>query len=644
MTNGHDQTMFRAVVDTTVDGVIGIDGDGTVRIFNPACERLLGYSADEVVGENVTMIMPQNCSHAHAAGLADHLHRGAQVALDSAREVEALRKDGTAFPMELSIGESQHCGKPLYVATLRDLTERKRSEQAAREAVARLKTVVDTAVDGVIQIDSSGIVLTFNPACERLFGYSADEVVGENVSMLMPPHYRDAHDGYIDNYLRTGERKIIGIPREAEAQTKYGTVFPINLSVGEAEQDGASVFVGTIHDLTERKTTERQLAESQKMNVVGQLAAGIAHDFNNLLTVVIGQAERLGLELKSQPDLQEVADSIIGAGERGAELTRRLLAFGRKQYLEPERVDLDRLIDKLRNLLHGILRADIDVSVEFVDNPSAVIADPAQLESAVLNLCLNAQEAMPDGGRLIIATSEIVLDPDSQERKQEVPPSAYMVIAITDTGEGMDPDVLARAFEPFFTTKKFGTGSGLGLSMVHGFVKQSNGHVTIYSQPNLGTTIRLYLPSGDGPTTALKAAPSAPMDRAVPEPLGDGETILIVEDDPLVRNFAELCVQSFGYDAITAESSDDALRKFFEAGRIDVLFTDLVMPGGLSGWEVAERIRGENPDVHVIFSSGYAIESLKARRKLPEGVAFLGKPYRKAQLARCLKQAISGPT
>jgi PAS domain S-box-containing protein len=350
------------------------------------------------------------------------------------------------------------------------------------------------AVDGVILIDARGSVLMFNTACEKLFKYPAREVIGQNVKMLMPSSYRVEHDTYIRKFLETGERKIIGIGREAVGQRKDGSTFPMDLSVGEAEQDGGAIFVGIIHDLTERKRTEEQLVQAQKTEAVGQLSGGIAHDFNNLLTVIVGNAELLSEKLKSRQDLKQFADDIAIAGDRGAELTQRLLAFGRRQILRPVEIECNDLLDSMHKLLRCTLREDVEIKTDFDPDISRALADPAQLESAVLDIVLNAQDAMPKGGHLTISTANASLDDHYKSLHTEIPPGEYVLVSITDDGEGMPKEVMERVFEPFFTTKDVGKGSGLGLSMVYGFVKQSNGHVSIYSKPGLGTTIRIYLP------------------------------------------------------------------------------------------------------------------------------------------------------
>jgi PAS domain S-box-containing protein len=499
----------------------------------------------------------------------------------------------------------------------------------------RLRAVVDTAVDGVILIDTSGSILLFNPACERLFGYAAAEVMGQNVKILMPAPYRSEHDGYLENYHQTGDRKIIGIGREVVGQRKDGTEFPMDLSVGEAIEGNRKIFVGIIHDLTDRKRTEEQLVQAQKMETVGQLSGGIAHDFNNLLTVIIGNAETLTERLRSRPDLKHLSDTILNAGLRGAELTRRLLAFSRRQVLQPLPIDCRHLVDNMRELLRRTLREDIEISTMHGDDLPPALVDPPQLESAILNLALNAQDAMPSGGYLTIATSDAILDERYRDEHPEVRPGDYVAIAVTDDGDGMARAVVERAFEPFFTTKDVGKGSGLGLSMVYGFVKQSNGHVSIYSEPGLGTTVRLYLP------TAKAAAGDGLHHAGHREPDKRGtETVLVVEDDSFVRGYAVATLESLGYTVLTAADGRLALDRLKSGDAPDVLFTDVVMPGGINGLDLAAEARTIHPHLRVVFTSGYPLETLSARGKLREATAILNKPYRKVELAQRIREAL----
>ncbi len=630
MRDHEEASRLRAVVDTAVDGVILIDSDGCILEFNPACEKLFGYAAAEVLNRNVKVLMPSPFRDEHDGYLDNYRSTGERKIIGIGREVIGQRKDGTTFPMDLSVGEAQENGESIFVGMIHDLTERKASERAQYESAARLRTVVDTAVDGVILIDSRGTILMFNPACERLFGYPMKEAIGENVRKLMPPPFRDEHDTYLSNYHRTGERKIIGIGREVQGQRKDGSVFPMDLSVGEATQTGESIFVGVIHDLSERKRTEEQLVQAQKMETVGHLSGGIAHDFNNLLTVMIGNAETLRDKLRARPDLTSLCNSIVFAGERGAELTHRLLAFSRRQLLEPTEIECNALVERMHQLLRRTLREDIDIRIALAKDLPAVLADPAQLESALLNLALNAQDAMPFGGCLTLLTERAVLDERYKTTHPEVLSGHYIMISVTDDGTGMTPEILKQVFEPFFTTKEVGRGSGLGLSMVYGFMKQSNGHVSIYSEPGLGTTVRLYLPCAARPADA---ATPAETDGAM---IGGNETILVVEDDPFVRGYAVATLEQLGYRVMMAENGAQALM-ILDSEIPDLLFTDVVMPGGINGWELAERARQLQPGLRILLTSGYPLETLQSRGCTPRVAQVLNKPYRKTDLAKRLR-------
>jgi PAS domain S-box-containing protein len=629
---------LRAVVDTAVDGVILIDARGCILMFNPACEGLFGYSANDVVGQNVKVLMPSSYRDAHDGYLHNYHASGERKIIGIGREVVGQRKDGSTFLMHLSVGETKRAGEEsIFVGIIHDLTGRERVERELRESAARLRAVVDTAVDGVILIDSDGTILKFNPACEKLFKYRDEEVLGQNVRMLMPEPYRSGHDGYIRNFLATGEKKIIGVGREVMGQRKDGTTFPMDLSVGEAKQDGSSIFVGMIHDLTDRKRTEAQLMQAQKMEAVGQLSGGIAHDFNNLLTVIVGNAEHLAEQLVSRGDLKRLADDICSAGERGAELTQRLLAFSRKQLLRPVETECNKLVESMHKLLRRTLREDIEISMQSDPALRHAFADPVQLESAILNLALNAQDAMASGGRLTISAANASLDAGDHNAHPDVGPGEYVEIAVTDTGSGMPKRVLERAFEPFFTTKEVGKGSGLGLSMVYGFAKQSGGHVTIYSEPGLGTTVRIYLPA------VLAKTRSAPMAVEKEVVQIGSEMVLVVEDDPFVRSYAVMSLESLGYKVISAVDGKEALQTLGAAPHVDLLFTDVVMPGGVNGWELAGLARKERPELRVLLTSGYALETLAANGHLRQGALILEKPYRKAELARLVREALAAP-
>ncbi len=497
------------------------------------------------------------------------------------------------------------------------------------------EAILNTAVDGVIVSDAEGRILMFNPACEILFGRTAEKALGQNVRTLMPKPYRREHDGYMNNYIETGERRIIGIGREVTGLNANGTEFPMHLSVGEGTFEGERVFVGIIHDLTETKRAESQLVQAQKMEAVGQIAGGIAHDFNNLLTVILGSAELLE-DTVIEPEERLLIEAINAAALRGAELTARLLAFGRKQMLNPHNLDVNALVQHLLLLLRRTLREDITLKMSLEQDLPLVIADAGQLDAALLNLMLNAQDAMPDGGTITISTSVLVLDARYRDAHPEGLPGKYIAIALTDDGEGMLPQTRDRAFEPFFTTKEVGKGSGLGLSMVYGFVKQSNGHVSIYSEPDLGTTVRIYLPCVAG-----EAPHKTPLEEHTPTASGK-ESVLVVEDDPFVRSYAIECLTGLGYRVIEASNGSDALKLLEGGAQPDLLFTDIVMPGALNGWDLAQRAKELRPQMPVLFTSGYALETLISRGRLDADASILNKPYRRADLASHIHALLRG--
>jgi PAS domain S-box-containing protein len=405
---------------------------------------------------------------------------------------------------------------------------------------------------------------------------------------------------------------------------------------GEHTIGGVTIFC---EDLTEQKRIEEQLVQAQKMEIVGNLSGGIAHDFNNLLTAILGNAELLGEQLQSRQDLSYIANDIGRAAERGAELTQRLLAFGRRQILRPVEIDCNHLLGDLHKLLSRTLRADIEIRTDFNPNLPLAFADPVQLETAVLNLALNAQDAMPSGGRITITTSAAPLDSHYQSLYPDVLPGEYILIAVTDDGEGIPKDVLGRVFEPFFTTKDVGKGSGLGLSMVYGFVKQSNGHVSIYSEPGLGTTVRIYLPRASS-----RSAPMPDSTRFDEAMLPRGtETVLVVEDDPFVRSYVAMSLTSLGYSVLAAVDGNQALQKLRSDARIDLLFTDIVMPGHINGWELADLAHEVRPQLPVVLTSGYALETLVERNSRHAGLMILTKPYRKSDLAHRIREALARP-
>ncbi|GAB4185950.1 MAG: ATP-binding protein [Thalassobaculales bacterium] len=381
-------------------------------------------------------------------------------------------------------------------------------------------------------------------------------------------------------------------------------------------------------------TLNQKLQQAQRLEAVGQLTGGIAHDFNNLLTIILGNATSLAEHLAADRQFGPLAEMTAKAAQRGADLTSRLLAFARRQPLDPRPTDIGRQIGEMDRLVRRTLGSNIDMALGRPAGLWRAMVDPVQLESAILNLCLNARDAMPKGGRLTIEAANVAIDAQDAARQDDLEPGDYVMVAVSDTGTGMDPATLRRAFEPFFTTKEMGRGSGLGLSMVYGFVKQSKGHVRIYSEPGQGTTVKLYLPRAEGEAAPVAAA-------ATPEPLRRGsETILLVEDDDMVREHVHAQLISLGYRVLTARGGAEAIDRLTSPEPVDLLFTDVIMPGGIGGPELAAAALSLRPGLPILFTSGYTENAIVHHGRLDPGVHLLAKPYRRQELAEKLRSLL----
>ena len=614
--------------------VIIHDLDGKILEWTTGCERLYGWTRQEAVGQVVHELLET------------------QYPLPRSEIVAALRECGSwegEFEHKTKAGSAVSIAS-LWVArksdgnTIRfvlqnnsDITGLKRAqaELAAREA--HLRSILDTVPEAMIVIDEQGRVASFSAAAAKLFGYRAEEVVGRNVKMLMPEPYRSEHDDYIGNYLRTGEARIIGYGRLVKGLTKDGSVFPMELAVGEARANGERIFTGFVRDLTSRQKIEEELRQSQKMEAVGQLTGGVAHDFNNLLTAIIANLEMLYPRL-GDPEQREHVKEALDAAQDGAKLASQLLAFGRRQPLNPKPTDVGPLVSSFKDLLRRTLGEAIELRIEVVGSAHLTVVDTSQLLNALLNLAINARDAMPRGGELTIETTHARLDADYAQTYPDIRTGRYVLITVTDTGSGMSEEVRLRAFEPFFTTKPTGAGTGLGLSMVYGFVKQSGGNIQLYSEPGRGTSVRIFLPLADSVGSGAGRG-TAEMQEA---DLAQGsETILLVEDDPRLLRVLSKRLRSLGYQIIEADNGAAALDQLAVRQEIALVFTDMVMPGGMTGYDLAQAALAMKPGLKVLFTSGYA-EPAIARLGLKAG-AWLKKPYTADELAEKIRAVLHDP-
>jgi signal transduction histidine kinase/CheY-like chemotaxis protein len=421
--------------------------------------------------------------------------------------------------------------------------------------------------------------------------------------------------------------RLLVMPTRIQLQQAYAA-----LEEETRQRQKAEAMVKRFQEI---EANEAQVRQAQKMEAIGQLTGGVAHDFNNILTVITGSIDMLADAVKDRPLLVQITEMISAAAARGADLTQHLLAFARQQPLQPRNTDVNALVVDAARLLRPTLGEQIEIESMLAYDSAPALIDPSQLSTAILNLALNARDAMPNGGKLTLETGNVVLDADYAGMNSEVKPGNYVMIAVSDTGEGIPGSLLDKVFDPFFTTKDVGKGSGLGLSMVYGFVKQSNGHIKIYSEPGHGTTVKLYLPQATGATEAPEA--EAGLSGAVH---GD-ESILIVEDDALVRDYVVTQIKRFGYHTLAAGNAAEGLAIIDSPERIDLLFTDVIIPGGMNGRQLATEALKRRPELKVLYTSGYTENAIVHHGRLDAGVLLLPKPYLSSDLARMIRTALA---
>ncbi|MBI1179374.1 MAG: PAS domain S-box protein [Alphaproteobacteria bacterium] len=608
----------------------------TMHFVSSACRQLLGYEPDEIVDNRVVsysdVIDPRDRARVWEV-IQDAVVKRRAFQLS----YRVIRRDGDlrwVFEQGSAIRDENDEVVALegYVA---DITDEQRIVERLQESEERNRAIMAAASVAIVTADEYGNIESFNPEAESIFGYRAEEVVGRNLRLLMPEPHRSAHDEFLSRYRRGEGGGFLGTgPRELMGERKSGEVFPLDVAISAVNVGDRRIFIGSLRDLAERKKAEARLSQAQKMETVGQLVGGVSHDFNNLLMAMQLNLELANMLAADRPDVSESITVALNAVERGAELTRRLLAFSRQQPLVPKVVDANDVVNSMMRLLHRLLREDIDTRTVLDPDVYPVELDPAQLETALVNLVVNARDAMPEGGSLIIETGNVHADAAVASEFEDMVPGDYVMLAISDTGSGMEPEVLERAFDPFFTTKEVGKGSGLGLSMVYGYVRQSGGHVKIYSEAGQGTTVKLLFPRSFRRVELAATPAPAPTVRS------GSETVLLVEDDADVRFTVERLLKSLGYTVVAASDGPAAVALIDEGFAPDLLLADVVLPKGMSGRDVSEAVAARVPDCCILFMSGYTEDAVMHQGRLDEGVVLLSKPFPRELLARKVRELL----
>jgi PAS domain S-box-containing protein len=630
---GERERLFSAVVASSNDAIITKTLDGTITGWNPAAERLFGFTAAEAIGRRIDIIVPAD-RLAEMHDILDRIGRGEKI---EHHETMRRRKDGSLLEVSLGISPIRTPSGAIIGAskTARDISEGKRAREALLEGEQLARGIIDTALDAFVQIDENAVIVDWNPQAEAVFGWSRQDALGQNFGKLIVAETDRADLGAaLKRFRQSGRDQILGRRREIGARRRDGKEFRAEMSVTALKRREGFLFNSFFRDLTDKIAAEDRIRQAEKMEAVGQLTGGIAHDFNNILTVITGTIEILADAVAEQPQLFAITKMIDEAATRGADLTQHLLAFARKQPLQPREIDVNTLIIDTAKLLRPTLGERIEIESAFEDEVCLATVDPNQLSTAILNLALNARDAMPDGGKLILETGSVYLDDMYASMHNDVKPGRYALIAVSDTGTGIPAALIDKVFDPFFTSKETGKGTGLGLSMVYGFVKQSAGHIKIYSEEGHGTTMKIYLPPGTGASLVSEVA-------AAPIIEGGQERILVVEDDRLVRDYVITQLNTLGYVTLAAGNAAEALAIVDTGAEFDLLFTDVIMPGEMNGRQLADEIRKRRVRLKALFTSGYTENAIIHHGRLDPGVLLLTKPYRRSDLAKMIRMALS---
>ena len=624
----ESERRYREIFENAKDAIYVHDLNGRYTLVNPAAEELSGYSRDEILQLSVfDMASPE-----HVELICNSLKQKLTDHAPTTYEIEAIRKDGTRVPVEVSSRLIYRGGRPIGVqGSVRDISERRRAEEVVRASEQRFRDLVENANDIIFTCDMLGNITSLNRAGERVTGYTAEEALKMNFAQAVSPD----DIAKVRHMLSRKRAADVATVYDLELITKSGGRAAVEISSRAILKDGEAVGVqGIARDITDRQRMENdlrasqaQLQQSQRLEAVGQLAGGVAHDFNNLLTAIIGYSDFALRKMRANNPIRRDIEEIKKAANRAATLTRQLLAFSRKQILKPEVLDLNLVVGDMHKLLERLIGEDIDLVTTLGSDTDPVKADRGQLEQIIMNLVVNARDAMPFGGSVTIETANVLFDKAYTSEHVPVKPGKYAMLAVSDTGLGMDANTQLHIFEPFFTTKELGKGTGLGLSTVYGIVKQSGGFIWVYSELNVGTTFKIYLPSltelhFDQELTSIDTAET------------ETGTVLLVEDDPLVRNVALRALESAGYTVLESGNGHGALAMAHSCDdEIDLLITDVVMPL-MGGRELAQELSALHPKTSILFMSGYTDDAVVRHGIMDKDIEYLQKPFTPESLVR----------
>jgi PAS domain S-box-containing protein len=623
-----EASQLALIVESSDDAIVGKSLNGKIESWNAGAERLYGYAASEAIGQPVSILIPP-VQHDELPEILERLKRDERI---QHYETVRVRKDGRRINVSVSISPLKDTeGKIIGASAIaRDVTERKRVEAQLQKSEAQFRSLVHDAPYGIYRVTQDGRLLHVNPALVMMLGYdSEEELMRLNVEKDI---YR--HPQIRQRLLKEHAHKDDFRALEAEWRRKDGKFITVRMTGHPVlEKDNSlSYFEVFAEDITERRSLERQLLQAQKMEAIGRLAGGIAHDFNNLLSVILGHSDILEQQVGSNGRLRKSVEATRTAAERAAALTMQLLAFSRKQVIEPTVIDLNTSVTEIQKMLHRVIGEDIELAIRLEPDLGYVKADPGQLGQVLMNLAVNSRDAMPSGGKLAIETANVELDNTYVRQHLGARPGRFVMLAVSDTGIGMDSDTLSHIFEPFFTTKDPGKGTGLGLSMVYGIVKQNNGYIMAYSEPGRGTTFKIYFPR-----TADSLAASQKTRKEIQ---GGSETILIVEDELALRELTCLLLQEAGYTVLESSGVEDAITTAKDSDRkIDLLLTDIVMPR-MDGRELANQLVALRPNLKILYMSGYTDDVIVNRGTLTQGAKLVQKPFTKSTLLQKVRETL----